>query len=593
VSDYTARFTVEELAGNYPLYAEGCLKIVNKQRKLVPLVLNYSQGKVQAAVDKFERERQPIRIIELKARQTGLSTDAEGRLFHRCHLRDNRQSLVIAHTEPSAKKIFNMARIFYDNMPPALHLPKRYFTKQNIEFADSHSAMGVSVAKNTGGRGFTVHDVHMSEAAFYPNLTDVFSAVGNAVPDDPDTIVIVESTPFGHNEFYEMWTDAKNGKNDYAPIFIPWHEEPLYNRRLPEVGLGVLTDEELMLQELYHVSGEQLQWRRWKIANDLRGDEEQFLQEYPSDDRSCFLASGRPAYDAKTMIHFVNLVPPARPAELPPIPPLCEITWDAETAIAQFPVTHRGRARLYRTRTPRTMYEIGIDPSEGISGGDRGAMAVLNRMTMDFEFFWYGFCPPEQLAVYADWLGRYYNEGELVPEFNNHGYSLVTTLDERGYPNIWRRPASFEKGADAAPSDRYGFVTSVRTRPWLFNGLRQYAINRLGRIEDPECVSEMLTQVYEGDKIIHLEGKHDDVPTAAALSLFGHRGNYENPLAPLTAEVAMRVTEEVQRRRSHGLSVRAEDLGFENVTAEDLEQLDEAEYNSRRSNRLVGRKDMA
>ncbi|HPO93489.1 MAG TPA: hypothetical protein PL072_08450, partial [Phycisphaerales bacterium] len=127
--------TIDELRGNYPLYAEGALKIVTKQGKLLPLVMNHSQQVVQAEVERCERQGLPVRIIELKARQTGLSTDAEARIFHRCHLRENRRAIIMAHVEESAKSIFDMTRNFYENLPEGLQLPKRYFTKRMIQFA--------------------------------------------------------------------------------------------------------------------------------------------------------------------------------------------------------------------------------------------------------------------------------------------------------------------------------------------------------------------------------------------------------------------------------------------------------------------------
>ena len=34
--------------------------------------------------------------------------------------------------------------------------------------------------------------------------------------------MIIVSTPYGMNQFYKLWTDAENGRNDYVPIEVHW-----------------------------------------------------------------------------------------------------------------------------------------------------------------------------------------------------------------------------------------------------------------------------------------------------------------------------------------------------------------------------------
>ena len=36
--------------------------------------------------------------------------------------------------------------------------------------------------------------------------------------------MIIVSTPYGMNQFYKLWTDAENKKNDYIPIEVHWSE---------------------------------------------------------------------------------------------------------------------------------------------------------------------------------------------------------------------------------------------------------------------------------------------------------------------------------------------------------------------------------
>lgn len=590
--------TIDELRGNYPLYAEGALKIVTKQGKILPLTLNHSQHVVQDAVNQCEKAKRPIRILELKARQTGLSTDAEARIFHRCHLRPNRRAIIMAHVEESAKSIFDMTRNFYENLPEGLQLPKKYFTKRMIQFDGSNSSLRVAMANKMGGRGMTAQYLHMSECAFYTNLKQIIAAVQQAVPDDPDTMVIVESTPNGHNEFYEWWQDAKAGKNDYMPIFIPWFSEPTYRRKVNEwKGLGVLDEEEQELRHLYKLDDEQLQWRRWCIANNCRNDAEIFLQEYPSDDRTCFLASGRPAFDRAGVQVYLCMsgLEPDRETNLrAEPPPLMDIGWDEEKKAPLFtPSTKLGGehgCRLYEPPKERVKYMIGLDVAEGVKGGDRSSIAVFNRMSLDYDFFWYGWTPPETLAVYGYWLWLWYNKGTVIPEFNNHGYTTITTLENLGCTDIWQRPESMEKTASKT-SDRLGYLTSIKTRDPLFNSFREYVRNAgnperthlSGRIRDPECVKEMLACVYDAGRIDHLPNARNDVVTAAALALFGHRGSADSPIAPLPAEDVQSFIRRAERLRGAGASLDVTEMLMAGVTAEELERHDEQMENERRA----------
>jgi hypothetical protein len=54
--------------------------------------------------------------------------------------------------------------------------------------------------------------------------------LGNAVPDVPESMVVIESTARGDNYFKELWDAAEDGRLNYEPLFIPWFEHPDYVR---------------------------------------------------------------------------------------------------------------------------------------------------------------------------------------------------------------------------------------------------------------------------------------------------------------------------------------------------------------------------
>ena len=75
----------------------------------------------------------------------------------------------------------------------------------------------VTAGSDGAGRGSTLTNVHASEAAFWKNMKETLDGLLSAVPDDPQTAVIIESTPNGFNEFKDFWDDAVAGKNGFLP----------------------------------------------------------------------------------------------------------------------------------------------------------------------------------------------------------------------------------------------------------------------------------------------------------------------------------------------------------------------------------------
>ena len=59
-----------------------------------------------------------------------------------------------------------------------------------------------------------------------------------------DSMVIVESTANGFDEFQELWQKSINGENDFKPVFIAWFELPEYRMK----GEIELTEQEQQLK---------------------------------------------------------------------------------------------------------------------------------------------------------------------------------------------------------------------------------------------------------------------------------------------------------------------------------------------------------
>lgn len=136
---------------------------------------------------------------------------------------------------------------------------------------------------------------HNSEVAFWANAADHLAGLGQAIPDEPGTEVVLESTANGvGNMFHSMVQDAQRGIGDYRLVFIPWFWQPEYRAPIPD---GFVMDaDEAAYAERYGLEAQQMAWRRRKIQTDFRGDVALFDQEYPATPALAFRAAASGSY---------------------------------------------------------------------------------------------------------------------------------------------------------------------------------------------------------------------------------------------------------------------------------------------------------
>lgn len=569
-------FSIGELRSSFEdAYAPNCLKIKPKGGgALIPFRLKPMQREVAAAIRRLRDSGRPPRILNLKARQLGFSTFWQGFYFHDCHLNQNRNALVLAHKAESAAELFQKSRVFYQNLPDVLRPKKRIDNRKEIRFSHNNSLLKVEVAAEGGGRGYTAEDVHLSEFAHMADPESVLSAIMDTVPADPRTCIAIETTANGvGNTFHNMWVAAKKGRSDWLALFFPWFREMTY-RAFANFGLRDLDDEEKELVRLYDLTLEQLAWRRNKIKNDYNGDTSIFLQEHPSDDKTCFLASGRPAFDRGLPAYADDI------EEGTARPPLFIGEIEEREGKPHLVPGGNGRLRLYAMPIFRHQYVGGIDAASGDPGtqadpSDDAAIAMLDRHTLDLDAVWWGKTPPDQLAHYSMLLGRLYNMALLCPESNNHGLIVVDRLDGR-YENLYFRRVARDD-ARKRDSGRIGWQTTVGNRHFLINQGRQYVREHAGRIDDPNLIEQMQTMRYVGDKAEVPDGCNDDLIFAFCLAIIGHKdGDPDAPLAPLPVEQLNSALERYREAMLLGDDPsKIPDVVALGLTPDDLQRIDE------------------
>jgi hypothetical protein len=450
---------------------------------------------------------------------------------------------VLANDEKTALNLFSHYQRFADNYRPfagTIKLPeKTRNTSSEIEWANESWIQCHTTRTLTIGRSFTLRRVHFSEAAYYPDLKTIMAAVMAAVPDDPDTMVVVESTANGvGNEFHRMCLAAAAGESEWELLFFAWWEHPEYTRPLNDPGKfqASLSGEEREMMRQYGLRLEQLHWRRWCIANKLNGDATLFKQEYPSNFEEAFLSSGRPRFSHA----HINKMPLIRDAVAGG---LDEETYGGARRIAFLP-REKGELTLFRKPDPAKTYAIGSDSAEGIDANegdgeadpDYAVAVVRERETGDQAATLRCRMEPAEFGRYLALLGRYFNMACQVPEANNTGIATIDAMLSAGYPPglIYHRVRQPDDDPKER-ADKIGWKTTSVTRPqlisWYDAAIREMSIY----IRDPIVAQEARTFVIKPNgRAEHQKGCHDDCVFADALTVVGMQ-QMAKPAAPIHA----------------------------------------------------------
>ena len=497
-------------------YIESCLKIKTKSGTVVPFRLNDAQRKLYAVAKRQQDAGKPVRLIILKARQLGFSTLTEGLIFHACATRRNTNALIVAHREDATANLFRMSKLFYDELPAPVKPMLRASNAQELVFENPSKLRSEREARpglrsrircaTAGGRGIgrsdTLQCVHLSEYAFWPDGADgkasTLAGILQAVPSLPGTMVVIESTANGFEDFKERWDAAVAGENDFEPVFFAWFENPDYS--MPVVPGTEWTPEERDLKAAYQLTDEKLQWRRWCIANNCGGSLDMFRQEYPASPGEAFLHSGTGVFDNEQIVLRLERLPsPAGRGEF------TDGEWtESET----------GAITLYELPEDGVPYVLGGDTAG--EGSDYFTAIVIDNVSGRIAAkLRQKYSEPEYVRqIYA--LGRFYNDALVAIETNFSTYPVMK-LQEMEYSNQYSREREDTYTRQMRKS--YGFRTDRQSRPRAIANLVEVFSSHPEWFTDRELLEEMLTFCYNEDhRPEALAGKHDDLVMGAAIT---------------------------------------------------------------------------
>ena len=282
---------LQRLKDDLPYFSSNFLIIKSKTKGIIPFVLNDIQLDFHHKIITRKKNCQPLKFVVVKARQLGLSTYIEARLFHRVLFEKAKNAFILGDKADTAASIFAMAKRYYDGLPPAFQIPLLNNSSKMLAFnTDSLFRVGTAGA-DVIGRGTTNNFFHGSEVGFWKNASEIVSGILQTIPEDLDSEVYLESTTNGTTGdglyFYEMANIGLNPDSEYQTIFYPWFANKEYRKQLIEPIK--YDDYEKFLVKTYGLDAEQIFWRRNKLNNEFKKREHLFKQEYPASLNEAFL----------------------------------------------------------------------------------------------------------------------------------------------------------------------------------------------------------------------------------------------------------------------------------------------------------------
>lgn len=508
------------------------MKIRNKLGQMVNPKANAHQIRLAKAWQYAFKEGKPLRILSLKPRQVGSSTFCVW-LAYLATRGLGARGVLIADDYGNTKNLWHILRQYSQNDP--------FPWGTECDVTDSEARMGNgrlvpdTAINPKAGRSGTLQVLMASEVAWWPATGaraagDTMVSLLNSISTAPGTIILCESTPAGANGwFYQTWQDAatldnpENG-NGWIKVFTPWFE---FDEHVadPKNFAGDGDPEEAKGIALYGWTPEQVAWRRQVIRQNCNNDIRMFNQEYPTDDASCFLVTGRPAFDPDGVQYIT-----AQASQITPKGHY-HLTEQNSGKISVSP-GHDGWLTIWEEPRVGCRYVVSADVATGADqtkgqNPDCHSVQVWRDQYIDKSGITYKrrlvarIRPPcrvaiDRLAWMVEMVSRYYGKTLVIVEVNGPGLALVVLVKNK--VNLYRRQV-FDMSSQKTTT-KLGWDTTSSTRPMLIalvsEGVREQTLD----IGCPRVAQELgKTVVHDNGKIQAAEGSHDDDVMSLGLAL--------------------------------------------------------------------------
>lgn len=343
--------------------------------------------------------------------------------------------------------------------------------------------------KNTSEqiRSNTYSFAHLTEIPYWYDVHKTMGAVTSVVDLVKGNGICLESTPRTRGDaFHQLFVAAKSGKIGYAPMFVPWHELEGYSVALTEREedavlrylrgelstsaaavcereLGLLPDKDNRVGR-FGLAPQQYVWWCRTFRDKALLNLNTMRTEYPDDDESCFLSSGKTVLDSDQLKRI------------------------GETVISQRLLWKRGlfEEGVWKERlggwcevleVPEhgQQYVMAGDIAQGGDEGDFTCFGVAKRQgdRLTLVAGMYDRCNTFEAAERAKALWEWYGRPIFAPEANGPGVAFIMQCRKLAMHNIWLRRKLGQVGGGVEHA--LGVQTTATTKPAMIAALMEAA----------------------------------------------------------------------------------------------------------------------
>jgi len=413
-------------------------------------------------------QRHDYTIIN-KSRQLGISTLTSAFSLWMMLFEQDKNVLVLATTQATAKNMVTKVRFAYDNLPTWMQMPVLEHNRLSLRLKNGSQIKAVSAATDSA-RSEAVSLLIIDEAAFIDRIEDIFTAAQQTLATGGRCLAL--STPNGvGNWFHKEFSRAQNGENKFTPIALPWTVHPERNQE-------------------------------WRDEQEATLGKRNAAQECDCD----FTTSGNTFLEPETL-NWYQLNTVREPLERRDMNQSYWL-WDYPNSMAT--------------------YMVVADVARG-DGLDYSAFHVIETDTMTQVAEFKDQLSTKDFARKLVSVAIEWNNAMLVVENANIGWDVVTTIDEMGYPNLYHAPKSeiigtqielyvekFDRGDGMVP----GFSMNQRTRPLVLEKARSFVEEKSIVIRSQRLLDEWRVFIWKNGKAQALQGYNDDLVMSFGIGLF-------------------------------------------------------------------------
>ena len=495
--------------------------VVDKDKKTMPFFLNSVQKEfikiLNRAIDDYENNViTSISILILKGRQQGFTTLVTAYQLAKSITNKNFEGFTLADESSNSEAIFeNKAKFPYSQLPDVLKPTEKFNNRRQFLFEKINSSWAVDTATKNVGRSRTVNFFHGSECAFWRDgIATIQAALGEALTKN--CIKIYESTANGFNDYQKMWESGA-----HINCFFEWWKTSEYRINFPSEDIKQkfvkdidqkddwISERLRWLRDEKHLDLEQLYWYYKKYEAYI--DKRLIKQEYPCSPKEAFLLSGDNVFDTEKILARLTRIP--KPLKVG----YFIYDYDGLTIRNIRWVNDRnGYIKIYQVPdSPEvTNYCIGGDTagegSDYFTGHVLDAKTGVQVAAIKHQF------DPDQDTRQMYCLGKYYQNALIGIEANFDSFP-IQELQRLGYNNQYVREV--QDTYTGKTEKRFGFKTTLLTRPTIISRLIQIVREEVDSINDKDTLEELLTITRnEKGRIEAPEGGHDDQMMGLAIA---------------------------------------------------------------------------